>query len=368
MTEDPYSTQGWNRYAYVGNSPLNFTDPSGYCFLGCFWKPLFKAIGKFFQKTFAAIVQVAATALLCSGPLAPVCAGVIAFAVTGVTSGDLGLALRAGVTAAFTAFAMDAVGTATLGQGHPMPDFLSPAHLRNIAGHALVGCASAVMGGAKCGPGALSAAAGSFAGPVLKGLGAQRNLVAHAVVGGVVSVAAGGNFANGAVTAAFGYLFNECGGASSHCFGVPKERLGEGALLSEWWQQWVRDFRAGVTHSLEFSVEFTAGAGLNAGGGLLLNLGSTAEPRVEYGGFLFVGEMIGANAGAGLQYGANLGTVPNFQAATVRNLNVVPIGGSMMSAPGIGPSGFSLGGAASLGVSSSANITTCVYTNLRSGC
>ena len=28
MTEDPFSTQGWNRYAYVGNSPLNFTDPS----------------------------------------------------------------------------------------------------------------------------------------------------------------------------------------------------------------------------------------------------------------------------------------------------------------------------------------------------
>ena len=27
-TENPFSTQGWNRYSYVGNSPLNFTDPS----------------------------------------------------------------------------------------------------------------------------------------------------------------------------------------------------------------------------------------------------------------------------------------------------------------------------------------------------
>ena len=42
-TESPFSTQGWNRYTYVGNSPVNFTDPSGYCFLGCFWNKIFKA-------------------------------------------------------------------------------------------------------------------------------------------------------------------------------------------------------------------------------------------------------------------------------------------------------------------------------------
>jgi hypothetical protein len=54
-TENPFSTQGWNRYSYVGNSPLNFTDPSGYCFLGCFWKPIFKAIGKFFRESWRAM-------------------------------------------------------------------------------------------------------------------------------------------------------------------------------------------------------------------------------------------------------------------------------------------------------------------------
>jgi hypothetical protein len=78
-----------------------------------------------------------------------------------------------------------------------------------MAGHALVGCASAVASGGRCGPGALSAAAGSFAGPILRDLQFQHNLIAHAVVGGLASVAAGGNFANGAVTAAFGYLFNQ---------------------------------------------------------------------------------------------------------------------------------------------------------------
>jgi RHS repeat-associated protein len=48
-TESPFSTQGWNRYSYVGNSPLNFTDPSGYCFLGCFWQPIFAAIQNLFR-------------------------------------------------------------------------------------------------------------------------------------------------------------------------------------------------------------------------------------------------------------------------------------------------------------------------------
>src|SRR6187200_2683146 len=70
-TESPFSTQGWNRYSYVGNSPLNFTDPSGYCFLGCFWQPIFAAIQNLFRSVpiLGSIVQIAA-GILCG----PVCA------------------------------------------------------------------------------------------------------------------------------------------------------------------------------------------------------------------------------------------------------------------------------------------------------
>jgi hypothetical protein len=124
--------------------------------------------------------------------------------------------------AGVTAFAFQGVGDITK---HGTLDFLSETHIENIAGHALVGCASAAASGGKCGAGALSGAAGSFDGPLLAGLNPDAKLVATSVVGGLASVAGGGKFANGAVTAAFGYLFNEM----AHC-AAGDQTCGRGAL------------------------------------------------------------------------------------------------------------------------------------------
>jgi hypothetical protein len=33
-----------HRASYVGNSAVNFTDPSGYCFMGCFSQRIFRSI------------------------------------------------------------------------------------------------------------------------------------------------------------------------------------------------------------------------------------------------------------------------------------------------------------------------------------
>jgi RHS repeat-associated protein len=215
MTESPFSTQGWNRYSYVGNSPLNFTDPSGYCFMGCFWQKPFKALGKLLRKfpIIGQILQVTA-GFICGAP----CSAITAAVVTGLASGDLGLAIKAGSIAMMTAVAFQGVGDLTGGLNGAVAGkgggyTIIPgteAHLFNIAGHAAVGCLSAMASGGKCGPGALSGAAGSAAGPIISDmkLGLGGGLIAESVVGGIASVAGGGKFGNGAVTAAYGYLYN----------------------------------------------------------------------------------------------------------------------------------------------------------------
>jgi RHS repeat-associated protein len=116
---DPLNAQAWNRYSYVINNPLAFTDPNGYCFLGmCSWG---KAISTFFGRTFGVLfrefpifgelLEIGAV-LLCG--MNPVCAIPVAFAsttfVAGVTSGNLGYALKAGFIAGITALANFDVG------------------------------------------------------------------------------------------------------------------------------------------------------------------------------------------------------------------------------------------------------------------
>jgi RHS repeat-associated protein len=54
VTETAYDLQVLNRYSYVGNNPLSYSDPSGHCFLGCFWS----------SGIFRAVVAIAAAATL----------------------------------------------------------------------------------------------------------------------------------------------------------------------------------------------------------------------------------------------------------------------------------------------------------------
>jgi RHS repeat-associated protein len=155
---DPMNGQAWNRYSYVINNPLSITDPNGYCFLGLC--SVFKAIGNAFNSLYHGlqnllrsvpilgnILEIAAVALcggnfVCAIPVAALSSAV----VSGITSGNLGTALKSGLIAAATAAAFYEVNLNT-----------SAGSFERIAGSALVGCASSAASGGSCKSGALSA-------------------------------------------------------------------------------------------------------------------------------------------------------------------------------------------------------------------
>jgi RHS repeat-associated protein len=218
---DPMNAQAWNRYSYVGNDPLAFTDPSGFSWLSSFFhsvvnflthNPIIKAILQIgitailtpFLGPLAAMIGFTGSAILGAAGAAAAFAG--AAIVTGLSGGNLGQMLKAGVIAGATAFALFEVGSVTPGSANPLDHPI--AYAENVAGHALVGCASSVASGGSCQSGALSAAVSAGAGPLINGQNTVVSLTANAVLGGLGSVAGGGKFANGAVTGAFGYLFN----------------------------------------------------------------------------------------------------------------------------------------------------------------
>ena len=220
---DPTNPQGWNRYSYVGNDPLAFTDPNGFSWLSSF----FHSVVNFFAHNpiARAILQIAATVIIAAllpAALTAATAAVVSAAggaavATGLSGGNLGQILRAGLLAGATAFAFFEVGEITnlfpganagpLGE-HGVPTFGSQAYAVNVAGHALVGCASSAASGGSCESGALSAGVSAAAGPFINTPDRVASLVRNSIVGGLASVAGGGKFANGAVTGAFGYLFN----------------------------------------------------------------------------------------------------------------------------------------------------------------
>jgi hypothetical protein len=207
----PGNLQSYNRYAYVMNNPLAYTDPSGYIS----FKKLFRAvvaiavaavIGDWTGQTVMWALAPTSANAAAIGAIAGGAAGGAAAGFTGAALGgaNLNQSLQAGVQGALTGALFGAAG----GVG----EATSPAR---YAAHAGAGCVSSVAGGGNCGQGAASAVFGKFTTNQIGGVGGDSPSamiargVATAVAGSVGSVIAGGKFENGATTAAFGYLFNQ---------------------------------------------------------------------------------------------------------------------------------------------------------------
>jgi len=249
LIQAPGDLQSFNRYSYVMNNPLAATDPSGYFS----WRKFFKGpinvlrrpslnslhkwihsdihfqIGDDLGRRYPIVGQIgtiavtAVVAIWCQ-PCAPAVAGAMTAATTYAQGADTNEYLRAGLVSTATAYAFYGVGSLTTPTNGQIA-FGSANYFANVAGHAVVGCASAEAAGGDCGSGALSGAFGAAVAPALRGQDLFAGTVISAVVGGTGSVIGGGKFANGAVTGAFGYLFNEVRHTRGAAYDDPRTRV-----------------------------------------------------------------------------------------------------------------------------------------------
>lgn len=222
--QDPGNLQNFDRFGYCYNNPLTCTDPTGYCFLGCFWQPV-RAISiltrlayeisplKMVGVSYGDYRLVASIAFAVVSGVPP---GIFEAAVSGFVSGAIATGTTKGaIQGAFTAGAFYGVGNVIQGGdffagGGTSTNYSAVGgKIGAVALHGVVGCVSSVTGGGKCGSGLLSAAFSELA--TVNGLKADgpAGVISAAIIGGTASALGGGKFANGASTAAMGYLFNE---------------------------------------------------------------------------------------------------------------------------------------------------------------
>jgi RHS repeat-associated protein len=231
--------QAFNRYSYVYNNPLRYTDPTGY---RPFWeqtanKQAIRAVGSIAAATVIAIYApqllaelapevftVAGTTVDANGVVVAtrtvggtanaVATGVIAGSAAGYISsgGDGATALKQGIVGGLFGF----VGGTGASNGWSAAG--AEGQIKYISSHALVGCVSGAMDGSGCGRGAASAAFGK-----LVTLNTQGNLGVQVagtmLAGGVAAKIGGGKFATGAALAGFGYLYNQCSTNPRDCWG-----------------------------------------------------------------------------------------------------------------------------------------------------
>ncbi len=214
-----YDQQALNRYSYVHDNPLSYTDPNGDCGPFCIFvinvvadlifaealKPVFERV------PILGDLWIIVDSINCG----PLCAAEDAGVLAGVKSGDPGKAIEAFALTYAEAKAFDEVGDLK-------GDFAQGTFGFKITGdaltatsfvlHGLVGGSFSVLQGGQFGSGFLSAGVSDLASPYIlassKGNPAVGAIEAG-VLGGTASVIGGGKFENGAITGAFGYLYND---------------------------------------------------------------------------------------------------------------------------------------------------------------
>ena len=228
MSADPFihdveDSQDLNRYAYVHNNPLSYTDISGYGFFKKLWRFFthhdpFIVGTRFSLHVYGEVIkavpilgtinQIAAGVACAPYGLSGVCSGAVAAINVGVTGGSAGDIAKAFGIAFAQGYLAGGIGDAGLG-------IVGTA----IAQGAVGGAFAEAQGGTFLSgflSGSVGSLGGSLAGHIIPGGGHQiadafgkatyEGVIVSASLGGAVSVLGGGKFANGAVTASFAYV------------------------------------------------------------------------------------------------------------------------------------------------------------------
>ncbi|MEM0930373.1 MAG: RHS repeat-associated core domain-containing protein [Pseudomonadota bacterium] len=212
--QDKYLAASLNRYSYVWNNPLSYTDPSGHFVEWLVLAAVAYGVGEAVPelKPFTNIIVAASLHIAGQGWVTSLnLSGNALIAAQATTAGVTGGLSSSAASNSFSSFGLGfAQGVATFGIGHKFGDVLSggwQGEVGRALSHGTVGGLVSEAVGETFSSGFLAAGFSSVAG-IKEFKDFWPDVVYNAVAGGIGAELGGGKFADGAKTGAFVYLYN----------------------------------------------------------------------------------------------------------------------------------------------------------------